>query len=231
MNSHSVNSHSFPYDDSLELYTLKRRYANTSCSLRCDPSLYVNQTDVLTCSIDGGVPSTSIACTELPCEQVNLTHATNCSSSTVPSQTQCHYECPTPGYTRANPLGLCRFGVWTPPTTCSADPCTNISPPSNGDMGTCSTSLSSGQSCTFGCSSGHYISGPTTCNAGSLTSLGTCIENPCTGVSAPLNGDMGTCLSFLSTRRALHRTSQQERAPTHYPLETHVTSHARTDIP
>ena len=128
---------------------------------------------------------------------VNITDSSNCSSQTISSTMKCHYDCPTDGYSRSNPFGSCRFGVWTPPSECSANPCTNISQPLNGDYGACSDSLASGEQCSFACNQGYYISGPTICQAGTLVSEGVCVENPCTNVLPPANGDIGSCQSTL----------------------------------
>ncbi|MDC3321324.1 hypothetical protein OAV88_01865 [bacterium] len=135
-----------------------RLNANTSCSLRCDPSLYIDATDVLSCPITGGTATTTLSCLELPCDNVNITSSTNCSTSTISSQSSCHFECAAQGYTRANPIGRCDYGVWTPASPCSADSCDGISAPSDGDFGGCTSTLSSGQSCTYGVNVGAQSS-------------------------------------------------------------------------
>lgn len=143
-----------------------------------------------------------MSCVEKSCDAVDLSSSTNCTGSTVLSGTSCLFECPT-GHSSVNLIGRCDLGVWTSPQTCIPDPCTSsIVSPLNGGMGSCTSSLESGFSCTFSCNSGYTVDGPTTCVNGSLTSVGECDPDPCNNnmISSPLNGGMGNCTSsFLNS--------------------------------
>jgi hypothetical protein len=81
---------------------------------------------------------------------------------------------------------------------------TGISAPSDGSMGTCTTStLLSGESCTFECTSGYTLSGNTTCTDDGVLTLGICEQDCDTsqqGLSIdPANGNMGTCTGTIQS--------------------------------
>ena len=78
----------------------------------------------------------------------------------------------------------CATGTLTP-ATCDPDSCDASAAPSNGNKGTCTTTLPSGSTCQPICDSGYTVSGDTSCNAGTLTPA-TCTDvtddcnpNPC----------------------------------------------------
>ena len=58
----------------------------------------------------------------------------------------------------------------------SSPPCTGLTPPAAGGLGTCGSELASGSSCQPTCIDGYTVSGPTTCIAGALTAA-TCSRN------------------------------------------------------
>ena len=74
----------------------------------------------------------------------------------------------------------------------------NVSSPTNGNMGTCSSILQLGSSCQPQCSPGYTSSGFTTCLSGTLTQT-TCNENRCTPTPQPVptNGSRGACPNEL----------------------------------
>jgi len=89
---------------------------------------------------------------------------------------------------------------------CDPDPCENISPPTNGRLGSCSDTLSSGASCAFECESGYALSGLTTCVAGTLDSVGVCAPSPCPAgplcASSASSGEI--CPSFACAEDDAH---------------------------
>ena len=58
----------------------------------------------------------------------------------------------------------------------SVPPCTGLTQPTDGHMGTCSSELTSGSSCQPTCVDGYTVSGATFCVAGTLT-MATCLRN------------------------------------------------------
>ena len=58
----------------------------------------------------------------------------------------------------------------------SVPPCTGLTQPTDGYMGTCSSELTSGSSCQPTCVDGYTVSGATFCVAGTLT-MATCLRN------------------------------------------------------
>jgi hypothetical protein len=60
----------------------------------------------------------------------------------------------------------------------TAPPCTGVTAPTNGALGTCTSSLVAGASCQFTCNDGYVASGPTSCHffTGALTAA-TCATN------------------------------------------------------
>ncbi|MDC3321326.1 hypothetical protein OAV88_01875 [bacterium] len=90
----------------------------------------------------------------------------------------------------------CSLGVLTSTGTCVANSCQGILAPSHGVLGNCSGTLSSGESCVFQCENGYDLTGPTSCFAGNLTTLGTCNEKTCTLTQIPAHAvSEGTCAS------------------------------------
>ena len=82
----------------------------------------------------------------------------------------------------------------SPPPSLSS--CDASKAPTNGKVGTCTSSLARGSTCQPTCNSGYTVSGVTSCSsAGKLTSA-SCGKNCKT--KAPANGSAGTCKSSLA---------------------------------
>jgi hypothetical protein len=80
----------------------------------------------------------------------------------------------------------------------AATSCAVTAPP-NGFLGNCSSSLSSGSSCSLSCNAGYTVVGAvTTCSNGVLTATQTCAASAC-AVTAPTNGTLGSCSSVISS--------------------------------
>ena len=62
----------------------------------------------------------------------------------------------------------CTAGTLTA-ATCSGNSCDASSPPTNGAVGTCTSSLAHGATCQPTCNSGYTVSGTSSCTAGTLT--------------------------------------------------------------
>jgi hypothetical protein len=80
----------------------------------------------------------------------------------------------------------------------TAAPCTGVTAPTNGALGTCTSTLAAGASCQFTCNNYYVASGTTSCAAGGTTLTAATCTPPCTGVAAPTNGALGTCTSTLA---------------------------------
>ena len=76
--------------------------------------------------------------------------------------------------------------------------CDASTAPTNGGVGTCTSSLASGSTCQPTCNSGYTVSGTSSCSAGTLTGA-TCSANACDASTAPANGGVGTCTSSLAS--------------------------------
>ena len=109
--------------------------------------------------------------------------AGSCSDA-LASGSSCQPKCDT-GYTVSG-TSSCSNRVLTS-ATCSPTPsCDASSPPANGAVGDCTSSLASGSSCTPSCDSGYALSGTRSCSAGTLTDTAACTANS----SSPANSSV-----------------------------------------
>jgi len=83
--------------------------------------------------------------------------------------------------------------VFTLPSPCDAS-----SPPANGAIGECTSSVASGSSCTPICDSSYALSGTRSCTDGTLTDTAVCNLNPCDAAAAIANGALNDCTSTLA---------------------------------
>jgi MYXO-CTERM domain-containing protein len=117
-------------------------------------------------------------------------------SSTLSSGSSCSFACDS-GYFLVGSATSCTNGTLTA-QSCAPSPCF-VSPPSNGTLGTCSSSLASGGSCQVSCNAGYTLAGAaTSCSYGVLTATQTCAPSSC-AVTAPSNGTLGNCPSSLAS--------------------------------
>ena len=75
--------------------------------------------------------------------------------------------------------------------------CDASTAPTNGGVGTCTSTLASGSTCQPTCNSGYTVSGTSSCDSGNLYAA-TCVRNTCDASTAPTNGGVGTCTSSLA---------------------------------
>ena len=118
----------------------------------------------------------------------------SCTSS-LASGSSCQPTCNT-GYTVSG-ASSCTLGVLTA-ATCSPSPCNAATAPTNGVLGTCTSSLASGSTCQPTCNTGYTVSGVSSCTLGVLTAA-KCSPSPCNAAAAPTNGVLGTCTSSLAS--------------------------------
>ena len=78
------------------------------------------------------------------------------------------------------------------------NPCDASAAPTNGAVGTCTSTLASGSTCQPSCNAGYTVSGTSSCTLGALTAA-TCSANPCDASAAPVNGAVGDCTSTLAS--------------------------------
>ena len=76
--------------------------------------------------------------------------------------------------------------------------CDASAAPTNGAIGTCTSTLASGSTCQPTCNTGYTVSGTSSCYNGVLTAA-TCSASPCDASAAPANGAVGTCTSTLAS--------------------------------
>ena len=97
--------------------------------------------------------------------------------------------------------GQVRVYTYGDPSSCDAS-----TAPTNGAVGTCTSSLASGSTCQPTCNSGYTVSGVSSCSAGTLTAA-TRSASPtsptsassCDASTAPTNGVVGNCTSSLAS--------------------------------
>jgi len=80
----------------------------------------------------------------------------------------------------------------------SSASCDASIPPSNGNVGTCTSTLASGSTFAPACNSGYTVSRTSSCSAGTLTAA-TCNANSCDASTPPTNGAVGDCTSTLAS--------------------------------
>ena len=115
---------------------------------------------------------------------------------------------PTNAYRMEMLIGT--LGITNAPTVSpTVGPCT-VTAPTNGALGTCTSSLAAGLSCQFTCDAGYGVSGATSCvsiqTCSVVSGVASCSYNSvltaatCTGcaVTAPTNGALGTCTSSIA---------------------------------
>jgi hypothetical protein len=76
--------------------------------------------------------------------------------------------------------------------------CDASAAPTNGAIGTCTSTLASGSTCQPTCNEGYTVSGTSSCYNGAVTAA-TCSGSPCDASAAPENGKVGTCTSTLAS--------------------------------
>lgn len=189
--------------------------SNPSCDLQCNDGYTSNGVDArYTCSVGDASPQSSFSCTRNQCNAIgslgtgvvsNPSGANEgCTTSTqLLSLTSCDVMCDTSaGYDPG--MGTFDCGsqggsFLTSTLSCDLTITCDVTSPSNGSMGTCSSSLTAGASCEFNCNNGHTLSSVTSCDSSGSLTAGTCDPLPCSIVDAPTNGNLGNCPSSLAS--------------------------------
>jgi hypothetical protein len=85
-------------------------------------------------------------------------------------------------------------------TGCTYSGCDASAAPTNGGVGTCTSTLAAGQTCTPTCNNGFTLtpSSGSSCSSSGVFAAATCVANACT-VSAPNNGALGSCGASLTS--------------------------------
>jgi hypothetical protein len=119
-------------------------------------------------------------------------------TSPLPSGHSCTFAC-NEGYEIIGTVDLtCNNGVLSGQESCVPASC-SVTAPTNGTLGTCSSTLASGSECQFTCNSGYFLNGAdTSCTNGVLTAQ-TCTAGASCSVTAPTNGYLGSCPTTLSS--------------------------------
>ncbi|ACO70130.1 hypothetical protein MICPUN_53851 [Micromonas commoda] len=131
-------------------------YTSSACSYDGPPTAWVRKDN----ACDAAVPPANGA-------------AGTCSDTLV-SGSSCQPTCDA-GYTVSG-TSSCLDRVLTS-AACSPAPCDASSPPANGAVGDCTSSLASGSSCQPECDEGYYATGSSSCSLGTLTAAA-CNTNP-----------------------------------------------------
>jgi hypothetical protein len=110
------------------------------------------------------------------------------------SGSTCSFAC-QPGYGLSQPATTCSNQIVSAQTCVPQTATCNVPlPPNAASLGSCSSAQAGGTFCSPTCADGYTLSGSTFCSpAGSLTRTASCVPNSCSGITAPLNGALGTC--------------------------------------
>jgi hypothetical protein len=100
--------------------------------------------------------------------------------------TSCSPQCKA-GYSLLG-LSSCIYGTLRS-AVCSPSSCT-VTPPANGNVGSCPATLQHAGTCVPACATGYKVNGLSSCNAGNFTSA-SCEASECAAI-APPNGILGT---------------------------------------
>ena len=157
----------------------ERGYTPTN-ALVCDRGIFVRPVDCQPDACDASTPP-------------NHATAGDCTSH-LPSGKHCTPQCDE-GYVLTKNTS-CKLGVLDA-SKCVPMACDVMSPPSDGSMGTCTSTLAHGAKCKFECDVGYRLEGDTSCSFGNLTE-GRCVPSSCDVISEPENGTMGNCARTLA---------------------------------
>jgi hypothetical protein len=155
--------------------------SGSMCTFACNEGYYLVGAST---SCTNGVLTAQTCSSQQPCEVTAPADGTlgDCPTN-LASGLSCSVACDS-GYTLSGASTSCTDGVLTSTQTCTPSSCT-VTPPPNGSLGTCPTTLATGSSCQFECNSGYALSGTaTTCSDGQLTAQ-TCV----TAATTPPAGD------------------------------------------
>ena len=110
-----------------------------------------------------------------------------------------YYPNPTNAYRMEMLVGM--LSITNAPTVSpTVGPCA-VTAPTNGALGTCTSSLGEGTTCQFTCSAGYTATGATSCSAVGVLTAATCAEPWTTKKAMPLSGmeDVGqSCAGVTS---------------------------------
>jgi hypothetical protein len=160
-----------------------------SCQLNCMNGFELAASPSSTTCLDGTV--TYQSCVPASCVVIkpDFGGIGNCGTTIAHGRT-CTQMC-TSGYTLTGAAATCSYGTFSP-QTCVPSSCP-VTAPSGGNLGTCTSSITHGTSCSYACNTGYTLFGDTSLNClyGAINNTQTCKPNSCP-VVAPEGGDLGT---------------------------------------
>ena len=160
------------------------------CTPACEVG-YTSASGPILCN--AGALSDTPRCTPKSCHiAAPPVHGTmgTCKKELAHSET-CRPECKR-GYTLSREMS-CSAGLLTT-AVCTEEGCP-VEAPSNGAMGACPATLAHGESCRPTCDPGYSLVNETSCHLG-VSTPSLCLPDAC-HVSAPANGDLGTCAATM----------------------------------
>jgi len=99
----------------------------------------------------------------------------------------------------ATATGIAGIAVPSGAVSVAAASCDASTAPTNGVVGTCTSTLASSSQCQPVCNTGYTVSGASSCSMGSLNPA-TCAANSCDASATPANGaGMGNCTATLAS--------------------------------
>ena len=144
----------------------------------------------------------SVCCPTIASSDADTLYSSDCAVLATPDGEDCTLTCDAPGYEGAVVYN-CEGGEWngTSPPSCQPLVCTGLSAPSNGFLGTCTTSAPwTAPSCAFTCADDYVLVGDAiTCtfdvntSSVSWTEVQQCVPATCLGLAAPAHGSLGSC--------------------------------------
>ena len=182
-----------------------------SCNINCHGG-YVRSGAARRCS-GGSWENGPQSCSPSPCSGGGISNGGpgTCDSS-IPHGSSCNHVCNS-GYTRSGAARVCSLGVLGGSQSCSPSPCSGAAIP-NGGKGTCDNSIPHNTYCKHSCNTGYSLFGADRkCSFGVLGGGQECRPNPCP-VSAPTDGNLGTCPASLPSGQSCSLACMQ--GPTYW---------------
>ncbi|XP_053200266.1 P-selectin-like [Panonychus citri] len=170
-----------------------------TCRFTCHSNFLLSGSSIVTCQSNGQWSSQPPRCIDSFCPPVNpslSTSAIYASGQCNPGLpgSLCNFACPKGSTLVGSSQILCQSdGTWnTAVPSCRRPSCSNLSPPTNGQLsGSCSPG-NFGESCTFFCNPGYSLIGSSklTCESTGQWSTNppSCILNGCPDLQVPLGG-------------------------------------------
>jgi hypothetical protein len=171
--------------------------AGQTCTPTCNNGFTLTPSTGSSCSSSGVFAAATCVASVCTVSAPNNGALGSCGAS-LTSGSSCIPTCNS-GYQVVGSMS-CTNGALTSTATCVQIVCDASAAPTNGGVGTCTSTLAAGQTCTPTCNNGFTLtpSSGSSCSSSGVFAAATCVANACT-VSAPNNGALGSCGASLTS--------------------------------